>query len=517
MLSPSGIDPKRVAIYIRWSTDDQGEGTTLETQLERCRYYLGSQGWEFSEELVYVDDGYSGGTLARPALTRLRADVAAARVECVVVYKIDRLSRSVVDIVDLVLREWEGRCYIKSTSEEINTLTPAGKMFFYILVSFAEYERNVIKERTMGGKVKRAEQGLNPGFRLPYGYTKGSAPGSVAIVDHEASVIRRMFAMYAGGNGTGQIAHALNAGGTRRRGELWSQLTVRRILANPAYAGVLEYGRTMRTSREQRERQGLGSVVRFDQPRFARVEGAFPAIVPPALWHEVNQLLGRRSVRQRAGVTRPTYSDYLLSGLATCRCGAPIGGKGAGGHYYYYCTARKRRGASVCDAGHIPVLPANAEIERRVTAVLEQVSRTASTRALEAGLAERHRELEAGAGHVRGRLAAVAERRRRLEADYRSGELPAKLYAKERAALDGEEQQALTDLDILTERIAEMQGVRTDRHQIEAAVNLIRLWDEMTVPERKQVLHKLTAGIRLYRRANSGDVPALELDWIELS
>lgn len=109
----------KVAIYIRWSTEDQGEGTTLDVQLEACRAYMASQGWSYREELVYVDDGVSGATMERPALTRLRAAVAQGQVECVVVYKLDRLSRSVADTARLVMDEWEGICSVKSAREPI--------------------------------------------------------------------------------------------------------------------------------------------------------------------------------------------------------------------------------------------------------------------------------------------------------------------------------------------------------------------------------------------------------------
>jgi site-specific DNA recombinase len=109
----------RVGIYIRWSTEDQGEGTTLAVQREACQSYIHSQGWTPSDALTFVDDGISGGTVDRPALTRLRAAVRAGEVDCVVVYKLDRLSRSVVDMVKLVLEEWDGHCYLKSAREPL--------------------------------------------------------------------------------------------------------------------------------------------------------------------------------------------------------------------------------------------------------------------------------------------------------------------------------------------------------------------------------------------------------------
>lgn len=506
-----------MAVYIRWSTDDQGEGTTLDTQLERCQFYLQSQGWTFQDDLVYIDDGYSGGSLDRPALSKLRADVETRKVECVVVYKIDRLSRSVVDIVDLALRQWDGRCFIKSTTEDVNTITPAGKMFFYILVSFAEYERNVIKERTMGGKIKRAEQGMNPGFRPPFGYIKGRDPGTVEIVAHEASVVRRICDLYLKGNGICQIAHMLNAEDRRRRGEKWNDLMVRRLLANPTYIGVLEYGKTMRVSKEQRERQGLGHVVRFAPPRFARVEGAFPAIVDRKSWDRVQRLLSARSTKANEYSSKPTYSDYLLSGIATCQCGAPINGKGAGGHQYYYCSARKRHGKTVCDAGYVSVPAINSQIETRVKALLSAEGRPPFAEAIQQHLGDRIRETKADIAQQELSLVALCERRKRLEEDYRSGDLPAKLYAKEIATADANEVGDQERLHALHEQLQELRDARADRDVLGAVIDSINTWDDLNVPERKQLLQKLTTAIRVYRQVHAGDAPTLEIDWVQLS
>jgi site-specific DNA recombinase len=419
------VDPDKVAIYIRWSTDDQGQGTTLQTQLERCRHYLASQGWQFRDDLVYIDDGFSGGTLHRPALTRLRADVDAGRVECVVVYKIDRLSRSVVDIVDLVLREWEGRCFVKSTTEDVNTVTPAGKMFFYMLISFAEYERSLIRERTLGGKRKRAEQGLNPGFRPPFGYTRGAGPGTLRVVPDEAAGVRQVFARYLQGEGAAQIAARLGAAGALRRGRAWTTLAVRRTLANPLYAGILRYG-TLETP------------------------NAVPPLVEPSVWAEVQALLGARG--RKTGGRRPTYSSYLLSGLARCQCGAPVQGKRAGRHAYYVCTARKREGRTACAAPHLPVA--------RVEAVV--------------------------ADQVRQRLA-----------DFPSGRLATALrthLAGVKAALvngrKAQDRRRVAELLIERERVSAL--LKAPEH-----LNLSLVWDALAQTERKQLVSQMARAVTL--------------------
>lgn len=517
MLTPGDISPDKVAIYIRWSTDDQGEGTTLVTQLERCKHFMLSQGWTFNADLIYVDDGYSGGTLDRPAMTHLRQDVDRRLVECVVAYKIDRLSRSVIDLVELVLREWEGRCFVRSTTEDVNTLTPAGKMFFYMLVSFAEYERNVIRERTMSGKVKRAEQGLNPGYRPPYGYVKGDTPGKMAVVEHEASVVRRIFDLYLSGNGTYQIANTLNADGTRRRGELWNRLMIRRLLTNPIYVGILEYGKSMRTSKDQQDRHGLKKSIRFDKPRYAAVANAITPVVDRKTWDEVNQLLQARSDKHKESPSKPSYGDYLLSGLATCRCGAQMNGKSAGGGYhYYYCSSRKRRGASVCDAGHINLVEVDVEIERLIGRLLSAEGCALLLPSVDRDLQERQREAEHALAQVQARRKIIGERYERLGRDYRSGDLSAKLYAKESAALEQEQVELDNQSHSLRIALNDFERARSKCQAHLSTVDMISSWSAQTAPERRQLLQKLTKSVTLHRPVHTSEPPTLEIEWIRL-
>ncbi|MDF2629238.1 MAG: hypothetical protein K0R39_3069 [Symbiobacteriaceae bacterium] len=470
------IDPARVAIYIRWSTDDQSEGTTLAVQQERCRHFLLSQGWICDESRIYIDDGYSGGNLERPALTRLRADVRRGAVECVVVYKIDRLSRSVVDIVDLVLKEWEGRCFVRSTTEEINTVTPAGKMFFYLLISFAEYERNLIRERTMSGKVKRAEQGFNPGFRPPFGFVRGPSPGTFAVVEDEAAVVREVFRAYVSGEGPAEIARSLGRAGT---GRAWTALAVRRVLANPAYAGVLEYGRRSRAA------------------MLARAEGAFPAIVDRALWEAAQALRrGRGVASPGAPPPRARPGPYLLSGLARCQCGAPMAGKGAGQHRYYCCARRRLAGKAACGARHVPAGDADAIIAAQVRTCLSSSGLESDlARAMDTLQASRRAQAEA---RNRRQLSALAARRRRLDADYRSGDLAAPLYTRELAAIAREEQEAQA-------RLAHGDPKTT------AAPTATDLWETLPIPRRRWLLQQITESVTLFRPATGP--PSVTIAW----
>lgn len=118
-----------MAFCIRWSTDEQGDGTTLEVQLEACRLFIQSQGWVFRDDLVLLDEGHSGGSMDRPGLCRLRGRFGAERFP---VWSSTRWtgSRSVLDTVTLVLQEWEGVCSVRSTRKPVETTNPAGSILF---------------------------------------------------------------------------------------------------------------------------------------------------------------------------------------------------------------------------------------------------------------------------------------------------------------------------------------------------------------------------------------------------
>jgi site-specific DNA recombinase len=225
------IKPDKIAIYVRWSTDEQTGNTTLEVQLEGCKHYIISQGWQVNEELIFIDDGYSGGNLLRPGMKKLRKAIQDEKVDCVVVFKLDRLSRSVRDTVNLVLDEWDGTTYLKSAREPVDTTTPMGKQFFYMLVSYAEWERSVIRERTYSGKIKRAKDGQNPGIRAPYGYKIGAVKGSFEIVEPEAKIVWYIFEKYAAGTGIISIVTDLNKQGIKNRsGGAWAFSTIAGLL-----------------------------------------------------------------------------------------------------------------------------------------------------------------------------------------------------------------------------------------------------------------------------------------------
>jgi site-specific DNA recombinase len=406
-----------VAIYIRWSTEDQGEGTTLAVQMEACRHYVASQGWQIRDDLIFIDDGHSGGSLDRPAMTRLRRRVKAGDVDCVVVFKIDRLSRSVIDTVTLVLKEWEDLTFLKSAREPVDTTSAMGKQFFYMLVSYAEWERNIIRERMFSGKLRRAKDGRSPGFPAAYGYRKGASPGTLTIDEAEAPVVRLVFDLADGGETVRGIARHLNDRGYQTRsGAPWGSSMVSKLLHNPVYSGQLVWGRTRINPRW---RKGPGEPrVKQAEPYVALESASIPAIVSREQFERVQRrLAGNRQFQPGA-----LGSEHLLTGLLTCRaCGRTMQHNACRQWAYYRCA----RGGGHCQAPSVQAPMLEAAIVDALRARHEAQVAAAAAAELGGGRAAEQEALQERMAAVAGQLARLEAQERRMNLDYREGRLTA--------------------------------------------------------------------------------------------
>lgn len=503
------IDPSKVAVYIRWSTDEQGHGTTLEVQKEACQYYCRSQGWAFREDLVFVDEGYSGGTLDRPALTGLREAVKAGQIACVVVYKLDRLSRNLLDCVTLVRQEWAHRCALYSTKENFDTNSPVGQMVFNILVSFAEFERNVIRDRTLSGKRKRAEQGRNAGQRYPYGYKKGDN-GEWALDgwDEEtqcptgsAAIVRRIFDDYLTGSSATTIADRLRREGVPApMGGEWRFGAITRILGNPCYAGQYVYGR----------RNEMGK--KAGEPAY-KVDGAIPPIVTLKEFERVQAMR-----RERAGkAPRSLASEYLLSGLIKCgKCGHPVNGSMGSTKRYYVCT--NRNVLKGCDCGYI-------DADRLESVFLQEVKKMISldnmqwhVQRLEGELQQRLAERTHAVREAEEGLATAERKRRRLDDEFFAGNLDGKAYGRLLDNVAAERLQSQERLDRAREALREVGATTVDMNQLMQIASRLDVWAELSTEELKQVLGDVTASVTVYQEKASitskrGNPNPLDIEW----
>jgi len=230
----------KCAIYVRVSTDEQAKaGYSLAAQVDRIKSFIRSQGWAATE--IYSDDGYSAKNRKRPALRRLLDDASEKRFDVVLVYKIDRLSRRLKDLIEIVEELAHHDVGFKSITELIDTTTPEGRLMFHQFGSFAQYERELIGQRTKMGMVKRLKAGKWNGGPAPYGYYLNSP--NLKVKENEAKVVRLIYNLADRENmGVINIARYLNEKKIKGIRGKWRQNTVHRILTNSVYIGCLVWG-----------------------------------------------------------------------------------------------------------------------------------------------------------------------------------------------------------------------------------------------------------------------------------
>lgn len=229
----------KVAAYLRVSTEEQTKGFGLDEQREKLAGYCQFKGWE--EICWFTDPGYSGGSMNRPGLQALLNAIQQDEVSVVLTYKADRLSRKLKDLLVLIEDELapRGVAFISAT-EDFNTATASGKAFFSMLGTFAEFERNVIRDRTLGGRKQKARQGGYAAGEPPLGYE--AKDRELLIREDQAVVVRDIFAWRQQGETLQHIAERLNQTGVAtKRGGKWYPGTVRYLLENPKYHGLLRH------------------------------------------------------------------------------------------------------------------------------------------------------------------------------------------------------------------------------------------------------------------------------------
>ena len=248
----------RCAIYTRKSSDEglEQDFNSLDAQHAACSAYVRSQaseGWEEIDER-YDDGGLSGGTLARPALQRLLADIARCRVDIVVVYKVDRLTRSLLDFAKLVEQlDTSGTSFV-SVTQSFNTTTSMGRLTLNMLLSFAQFEREVTAERIRDKIAASKARGMWMGGIPPLGYRPDGR--SLAIDEYQAELVRLLFAQYARLGTVRALSSWLEGKGimTPRRvtqsgkafgGAQFSRGQLYAILRNPVYVGKIAHKGTV--------------------------------------------------------------------------------------------------------------------------------------------------------------------------------------------------------------------------------------------------------------------------------
>jgi site-specific DNA recombinase len=291
----------RCAIYTRVSTDQglEQDFNSLDAQREASEAYIKSQaheGWRLVRD-HYDDGGFSGGSMDRPALQKLLLDVQAKRIDVIVVYKVDRLTRSLADFAKLVeMFDANGVSFV-SVTQSFNTTTSMGRLTLNVLLSFAQFEREVTGERIRDKIAASKKKGMWMGGVVPLGYLVEDR--ALHIVESHAVIVRSLFRRYLGAGSVVRLKLQLDAEevrlpvridgrGRSTGGSLISRGHIYKILSNPIYVGLIAH---------------KGQVH----------EGQHPPIVTKDLWDEVRQSLSDHAGAARTKRTRQS-SDALLAG-----------------------------------------------------------------------------------------------------------------------------------------------------------------------------------------------------------
>ena len=290
----------KVALYVRVSTTSQlEEGYSIEEQKAKLESYCDIKDWHIYK--VYTDGGFSGSTTERPALEQLIKDAQSKLFDTVLVYKLDRLSRSQKDtlylIEDIFLKN---NIEFVSLLENFDTSTPFGRAVIGLLSVFAQLEREQIKERMQLGKLGRAKAGKSMMWaKTSYGYNYDKETGSMTVNEYEALAVKEIFTSYLAGMSITKLRDKINDEYPKQ--PAWSYRTIRGILANPVYCGLNQYkGQTF-----QGTHKPIISLVDFERTQ--------------------RELAKRQQTAKELSNPRPFQAKYMLSGMAQCGyCHAPL-------------------------------------------------------------------------------------------------------------------------------------------------------------------------------------------------
>jgi len=355
---------RRCAIYTRKSTEEGLDQAfnSLDAQREACAAYILSQaheGWELVNE-HYDDGGWSGGNMARPALQQLLADIAAGKVDVIVVYKVDRLTRSLADFARIVEALDKANASFVSVTQAFNTTTSMGRLTLNVLLSFAQFEREVTSERIRDKVAASKRKGIWMGGPVPLGYRLENR--KLLIDGQDAETVRLIFRRYLELRSVGALADELAASGIRTKvrhyangrsvgGVCFSRGPLALLLQNPVFIGKVQH-------------------------RDELFEGEHDAIIDQELWDKVQQSLATNRREWLHG--NRARSPSLLTGLITDQDGRPMTPvfTSRSSHQHRYYVTRLKPGDDKKTAWRVPA----GEIDR---AVLKCTSKFLSQRAAE--------------------------------------------------------------------------------------------------------------------------------------
>lgn len=278
----------RAGIYIRVSTEEQvKEGYSVSAQKQKLKSFCVSQDWDVAG--LYADEGISAKDMNRPELQRMIEDIKQDKIDCVLVYRLDRLTRSVFDLYKLLEHFEKHNCKFRSATEIYDTTSAMGRMFITIVAALAQWERENMGERIAFGFAEKARQGKWPLNFAPFGYDLNKEESVLYINKHEAKVVRLIFDLYKK-FGMNRVAYRLNEDKIyTKHGNKWSDNTVMKILKSYTVIGKTEWKNEIH-------------------------DGLHEAIISEEQWKQTQELIKKRTTKP----PRIISSNYIFSGKLKC-------------------------------------------------------------------------------------------------------------------------------------------------------------------------------------------------------
>ena len=348
------VAPRRCAVYCRVSSDERLDQSfnSIDAQKESGLAYITSQrseGWiPVADD--YIDPGFSGGNMERPGLKRLMADIEAGRIDTVVVYKIDRLTRSLTDFSRLIEVFERRRVSFVSVTQQFNTTTRMGRLMLNVLLSFAQFEREVTGERIRDKIAASKAKGMWMGGVVPLGYRVESR--KLLVIDAEAVLVKRIFRALVKSRSTTELVKELAAEGlTTKSGRRFSKQMIYQLLHNRIYLGEIQH-------------------------KGKHFPGQHEAIISQSLWDEVHAILAQHKYQRTSDTWHRRQPESLLRGLLYAPDGEKyvpsFTRKANGKRYRYYIPNRKVRfGNEASQHSRVPAEPLEQMVLAQVHAALQ--------------------------------------------------------------------------------------------------------------------------------------------------
>ncbi len=509
--SPNAKPMKRCAIYTRKSTSAglEQDFNSLDAQREACEAYIKNQevqGWTLLPA-PYDDGGYTGANIDRPAFQRLMADVESGKIDVIVTYKVDRLSRSLLDFARIIDFFEKHKVSFVSVTQNFSTADAMGKLTLSLLMSFSVFEREMIAERTRDKMLASRKRGKWTGGTVPFGYQ--SVNKKLVVIENEAAIVREVFSIYLETQSSLAVARSLNERGLLKtikarkrspeRRRPWTVQSIGYVLTSPIYAGLIRAADEI-------------------------VPGEHEAIIEESRYRAVQEHRNIFASRNSRVIYNP---GYLLRGLIRCaHCSAAMTPgstrkkkkKGETKEYRYYrCSTRDKQGKEACPSRPLPAEAIESFVIERIKEVAqdETISK-AAYETLEIRIAEEKKLLGKKRKLLAAEIGRLSIETKRLVESLGSGISSAarklienQLNQTGNLLADGEKQMQDLEcrLNALNDSQADFAWV------VKTLKNFEVLWQTMTLENRQRLVLVLVREVVVNEKTDTATV--IMRDWTE--